>query len=74
MIQVNDLWDKAWVMTREKNVLWNKEGFKLEITDPAALGGLSDSFKAAIKVDGEEYNGGRSMENFIEYMQKKSSN
>lgn len=24
--------------------------------------------------DGEEYNGGRSMENFIEYMQKKSSN
>jgi peptidyl-dipeptidase Dcp len=28
--------------------------FKLEITDPARLGGLSDDFKNALKVDGEE--------------------
>ncbi len=37
-----------------QNLLKATTGFKLEITDPADLGGLSDSFKAAIKVDGEE--------------------
>ncbi|MEO1425528.1 MAG: M3 family peptidase, partial [Pseudomonadota bacterium] len=36
-----------------QNLLRATIGFKLEITDPAALGGLSDSFKSAIKVDGE---------------------
>lgn len=37
-----------------QNLLAATVGFKLEITDPAQLGGLSDSFKAAIKVDGED--------------------
>ena len=37
-----------------QNLLKATTGFKLEITDPEDLGGLSDSFKAAIKVDGEE--------------------
>lgn len=37
-----------------QNLLKATVGFKLEITDPADLGGLSDAFKAAIKVDGEE--------------------
>lgn len=37
-----------------QNLLKATTGFKLEITDPANLGGLSDSFKAAIKVDGED--------------------
>ncbi len=37
-----------------QNLLAATIGFKLEITDPADLGGLSDSFKAAIKVDGED--------------------
>lgn len=37
-----------------QNLLAETVGFKLEITDPAQLGGLSDSFKAAIKVDGED--------------------
>ena len=36
-----------------QNLLAATVGFKLEITDPADLGGLSDSFKASIKVDGE---------------------
>ena len=37
-----------------QNLLKATTGFKLEITDPAALGGLSESFKSAIKVDGED--------------------
>ena len=37
-----------------QNLLKATTGFKLEITDPADLGGLSDSFKSAIKVDGED--------------------
>lgn len=37
-----------------QNLLKETVGFKLEITDPADLGGLSDSFKSAIKVDGED--------------------
>ena len=37
-----------------QNLLAETTGFKLEITDAADLGGLSDSFKAAIKVDGED--------------------
>ncbi|MEM1380006.1 MAG: M3 family metallopeptidase [Pseudomonadota bacterium] len=37
-----------------QNLLAATTGFKLEITDPEQLGGLSDSFKAAIKVDGED--------------------
>ncbi|MEL7232497.1 MAG: M3 family metallopeptidase, partial [Pseudomonadota bacterium] len=37
-----------------QNLLAATVGFKLEITDPEDLGGLSDSFKAAIKVDGED--------------------
>ena len=37
-----------------QNLLAATTGFKLEITDPADLGGLSDSFKANIKVDGED--------------------
>ena len=37
-----------------QNLLSATVGFKLEITDPADLGGLSESFKAAIKVEGEE--------------------
>ena len=37
-----------------QNLLKATTGFKLEITDPADLGGLTDSFKAAIKVDGED--------------------
>ncbi|MEL7200904.1 MAG: M3 family metallopeptidase [Pseudomonadota bacterium] len=36
-----------------QNLLRATIGFKLEITDPDDLGGLSDSFKSAIKVDGE---------------------
>ena len=37
-----------------QNLLKATSGFKLEITDASQLGGLSDSFKAAIKVDGED--------------------
>jgi len=37
-----------------QNLLKATTGFKLEITDEADLAGLSDSFKAAIKVDGED--------------------
>ncbi|MEM9618887.1 MAG: M3 family metallopeptidase [Pseudomonadota bacterium] len=37
-----------------QNLLKATTGFKLEITDPDDLGGLSESFKAAIKVDGED--------------------
>ncbi|MEO1014772.1 MAG: M3 family metallopeptidase [Pseudomonadota bacterium] len=37
-----------------QNLLAATTGFKLEITDPSELGGLSDSFKASIKVDGED--------------------
>ena len=37
-----------------QNLLKATTGFKLEITDPAELAGLSDSFKANIKVDGED--------------------
>ncbi len=37
-----------------QNLLKATTGFKLEITDPADLAGLSDSFRAAIKVDGED--------------------
>lgn len=37
-----------------QNLLAATVGFKLEITDPADLGGLSDSFKSSIKVDGED--------------------
>ncbi|MEM9705286.1 MAG: M3 family metallopeptidase [Pseudomonadota bacterium] len=37
-----------------QNLLAATTGFKLEIDNPAQLGGLSDSFKAAIKVDGED--------------------
>ena len=37
-----------------QNLLKETTGFKLEITDPSQLGGLSESFKSAIKVEGEE--------------------
>lgn len=37
-----------------QNLLAATVGFKLEITDEADLGGLSESFKTAIKVDGED--------------------
>ncbi|MEM9014031.1 MAG: M3 family metallopeptidase [Pseudomonadota bacterium] len=37
-----------------QNLLAATGGFKLEITNPDDLGGLSDSFKASIKVDGED--------------------
>lgn len=37
-----------------QNLLKATVGFKMEITDPADLAGLSDSFKAAIKVEGED--------------------
>lgn len=37
-----------------QNLLKATTGFKLEITDPSDLGGLSESFKKAIKVDGED--------------------
>lgn len=37
-----------------QNLLAETVGFKLEITDPDQLGGLSESFKSAIKVDGED--------------------
>ena len=37
-----------------QNLLKATTGFKLEITDPDDLGGLSDSFKSAIKVKNEE--------------------
>lgn len=37
-----------------QNLLKATTGFKLEITDEADLGGLSDSFKAAIKADDED--------------------
>ncbi|MEM7005381.1 MAG: M3 family metallopeptidase, partial [Pseudomonadota bacterium] len=37
-----------------QNLLSATTGFKLEITDEADLGGLSDSFRAAIKVEGED--------------------
>ncbi len=37
-----------------QNLLAETVGFKMEITDPADLGGLSESFKASIKVDGED--------------------
>jgi len=44
----------ALTTTFGQNLLKATTGFKLEITDPADLGGLSDSFKNAIKVDGED--------------------
>lgn len=44
----------ALTTTFGQNLLKATTGFKLEITDPSDLGGLSDSFKAAIKIDGEE--------------------
>ena len=37
-----------------QNLLAATVDFKLEITDPSDLGGLSDSFKSAIKVDDED--------------------
>ena len=37
-----------------QNLLKGTVGFKLEITDPEDLGGLSESFKTAIKVEGED--------------------
>ncbi|MEM9838889.1 MAG: M3 family metallopeptidase [Pseudomonadota bacterium] len=37
-----------------QNLLTATTSFKLEITDPEKLGGLTDNFKAAIKVDGED--------------------
>ena len=37
-----------------QNLLAETVGFKLEITDPADLGGLSESFKTSIKVEGED--------------------
>ena len=37
-----------------QNLLKETVDFKLEITDPADLDGLSDSFKSSIKVDGED--------------------
>lgn len=40
--------------TYGQNLLQSTKAFKLEITDPADLAGLSESFKAAIKVDGED--------------------
>lgn len=40
--------------TYGQNLLNATNAFKLEITDPARLGGLSDDFKNALKVDGEE--------------------
>lgn len=39
--------------TYGQNLLNATNAFKLEITDPARLGGLTDDFKNAIKVDGE---------------------
>ncbi len=44
----------ALTTTFGQNLLKATTGFKLEITDPAELGGLSESFTAAIKVDGED--------------------
>ena len=40
--------------TYAQNLLAATTDFKLEITDPEDLGGLSDSFKAAIKVEDED--------------------
>ena len=40
--------------TYGQNLLNATNAFKLEITDPARLGGLSEDFKNALKVDGEE--------------------
>ncbi|MBC6411462.1 MAG: M3 family metallopeptidase [Hyphomonadaceae bacterium] len=37
-----------------QNLLAATTGFKLKITDPEDLGGLSESFKSAIRVDGED--------------------
>ena len=37
-----------------QNLLNATNAFKLEITDPARLGGLTEDFKNAIKVDGED--------------------
>ena len=37
-----------------QNLLAETVGFKMEITNPEDLGGLSDSFKASIKVKGED--------------------
>lgn len=37
-----------------QNLLAATVGFKMEITDPKDLGGLSESFKSAIKVKGED--------------------
>ena len=37
-----------------QNLLKATTGYKLEITDPDDLGGLSESFKTAIKVEGED--------------------
>ena len=37
-----------------QNLLKETVDFKLEITDPEDLGGLSESFKSSIKVDGED--------------------
>jgi peptidyl-dipeptidase Dcp len=37
-----------------QNLLNATNAFKLEITDPARLGGLTDDFKNALKVDGED--------------------
>lgn len=37
-----------------QNLLAATAGFKMEITDPAELGGLSEDFKASIKVKGED--------------------
>lgn len=44
----------ALTTTFGQNLLAATTGFKLEITDTADLAGLSDSFKATIKVDGED--------------------
>lgn len=44
----------ALTTTYGQNLLNATNAFKLEITDPARLGGLSEDFKNAIKVDGED--------------------
>lgn len=40
--------------TYGQNLLNATNAFKLEITDPARLGGLTDDFKNAVKVEGED--------------------
>ncbi|MEL6287061.1 MAG: M3 family metallopeptidase, partial [Pseudomonadota bacterium] len=54
--QVADLNTRISALTTKygQNILQETKAFKLEITDPEDLAGLSESFKSAIKVDGED--------------------